>query len=342
MDLYPSEEQQSLIKVASRITASLAPESGEMLTDLAPDQWRAVADSGWFSIGIPPDIGGDGGGLADLALVFKEVGRTAVPGPLLFTALAAHVAAHTGAEFAADLMEGRMRAGVSFSSPDENPARCLVFGNGEFDVVLDIDEVACTVVLRSAVGVGWMMLDSVDPALGVRSGVLGADLGRLDGEEARKVLLRAAVLTSAVLAGNAAGTAAMSADYAKVRHQFGKPIGSFQAVSHKCADMSIRATAAMAAVDLAAVTLDEATADPESAPDLARTVAAARMFSEEAALVNARDNIQNHGAIGFTTEHTAHRYLKMARAYTQLFMPRSEQIDAIAGRPRIEMEREKA
>jgi alkylation response protein AidB-like acyl-CoA dehydrogenase len=124
---------------------------------------------------------------------------------------------------------------------------------------------------------------------------------------------RADMLAAAMLAGIAERTLAMSVDYARVRVQYGKPIGTFQAVKHRCADMAVRAEAAWAITALAAVGVD---AELSSARFDAT---AALCVASGAALENARDNIQNHGAIGFTDEHSAQRYLKRAHLLTSLW-----------------------
>jgi alkylation response protein AidB-like acyl-CoA dehydrogenase len=109
------------------------------------------------------------------------------------------------------------------------------------------------------------------------------------------------------MAGLAEATCAMSVEYAKEREQFGQPIGSFQAVKHRCADMAARAEAAITQTRWAALTVDA------SGPDGAFEVEAARVMATRAALTNSEVNVQNHGGIGFTWEHPAHRYVTRAR-----------------------------
>jgi alkylation response protein AidB-like acyl-CoA dehydrogenase len=114
-----------------------------------------------------------------------------------------------------------------------------------------------------------------------------------------------------MLAGLAEQVRDASAAYAKVRVQFGRPIGSFQAVKHRCADMALRAEAAWAQTEVAALRF----AAPGAAA--AFDVAAAKVVAVDAAIRNARDNIQNHGGIGFTAEHPAHLFLKRAHVLEQ-------------------------
>src|SRR5262249_59097172 len=92
----------------------------------------------------------------------------------------------------------------------------------------------------------------------------------------------------------------MSVEYGKVRQQFGRPIGSFQAIKHRCADMAVRAEVARSVVTYAAVAL------AEGDPDAARHAGIAKALAGNAALANATDNIQNHGGMGYTCEAHAH------------------------------------
>jgi len=115
------------------------------------------------------------------------------------------------------------------------------------------------------------------------------------------------VLVAAELAGIATATADQSTQYAKDREQFGQPVGGFQAVKHRCADMAVRAEAATSLVRYASLAVRDGHHDARFHAEAARAVAAA------AAVDNAQINVQNHGGIGFTWEHTAHRYVTRAQ-----------------------------
>jgi alkylation response protein AidB-like acyl-CoA dehydrogenase len=119
-------------------------------------------------------------------------------------------------------------------------------------------------------------------------------------------------------------TLEMSVEYGKVRQQFGRPIGSFQAVKHRCADMAVRAEVARSLTTYAAVALRDGEADAT------RHVRAAKALAADAALVNAGDNVQNHGGMGFTWESDAHLYLKRAWVLEHAFGTRVQQLDALA------------
>jgi len=109
-----------------------------------------------------------------------------------------------------------------------------------------------------------------------------------------------------------------------VRQQFGRPIGSFQAVKHRCADMAVRAEVARSLTTFAAVALAEG---EETAP---RHVAAAKVLATDAALANAADNVQNHGGMGFTWEADAHLYLKRAWLLEHALGTRAAHLDRLA------------
>ncbi len=147
--------------------------------------------------------------------------------------------------------------------------------------------------------------------------------GRLVGGPAEARIWRRAqlVLGGALLVGLAAGTMEMAVAYAKQREQFGKPIGSFQAVKHMCADMLVAAETARAAVYAAAVTIDQ----PEVG-DADRAAAGAGVLAVEAAIKNGKTSIQVHGGMGFTWEVPAHLYLMRARVLSVTIGP----IDALA------------
>ena len=129
------------------------------------------------------------------------------------------------------------------------------------------------------------------------------------------VLDRAMTALAAEQAGAARACLEASAAYARERHQFGRPIGSFQAVKHKCADMLVKVELAQAAATEAA---RAAAGDPDAAP-LAQAAAVAHAVCSESLMFVAAENIQVHGGIGFTWEHPAHLYFRRAKASQLMF-----------------------
>jgi alkylation response protein AidB-like acyl-CoA dehydrogenase len=148
-----------------------------------------------------------------------------------------------------------------------------------------------------------------------------------------------ALLTAALQVGHAAETLDLAVAYAKDRHQFGKPIGSFQAVKHMCADMLVRAEVARASVHAAACLADDADVVATEAlaagcaprTFLERAVRGAKVLADEAALGNARGAIQVHGGMGFTWEVPLHLHLKRSRVLSTTFGTPAEQAAAMAG-----------
>jgi alkylation response protein AidB-like acyl-CoA dehydrogenase len=134
----------------------------------------------------------------------------------------------------------------------------------------------------------------------------------------------ATVLAAAEAVGVAERTLEASVAYAKVRQQFGKPIGSFQAVKHRCADMAVRAEVARSVTTYASVAIRDAEPGAERYARVAKTLATS------AAIANASDNVQNHGGMGYTWEADAHLFLKRAWLLEHTFGTRAAHLDALA------------
>jgi alkylation response protein AidB-like acyl-CoA dehydrogenase len=294
--------------------------------------WREAAGLGWLGLGLPESAGGAGYGVPEEMLLFQELGRAVVPGPWLGTVLAARALAATAERAPLDeILAGRRRVAVV-----DDPGGGLSGGgalDGEAPLVLDaacadtllvLEAERVWLVASNAPGVRIDHSPSMDPTrriarvvfAGVRATSLDADASRLR--------LEGVVLSAAEALGVAERTVEMSVEYAKVREQFGKPIGAFQAIKHRCADMAVRAEAARSSVSYAAVALGEGTEGVQ------RHVAMAKVLATDAAIVNATDNIQNHGGMGYTWESDAHLYLKRARLLEHCFGTRAAHLDALA------------
>jgi alkylation response protein AidB-like acyl-CoA dehydrogenase len=298
VDLLPTAEQDEI--VAS--VRAVLEDRHALGAALDETLWSAAVEQGWFAIGLPEDLGGVGYSLAEEALVFEEIGRAAAPGPFLATALAARVAAEGGApELATELIGGARRAALA---------------EPEGDGVRVTDHVGSTIALLLDDEVSLVSLDDVEvdeqPSIDVLVPLATAatPTSRLAvAADPAAIRRRATVLVAAQLAGIAEATASQSVAYAKDREQFGQPIGGFQAVKHRCADMAVRADMASSQVRWAALATERGQSDAAFHAEAAAVVAI------DAALANASINIQNHGGIGFTWEHTAHRYLTRARMW---------------------------
>ncbi|MEZ5709222.1 MAG: acyl-CoA dehydrogenase family protein [Blastomonas sp.] len=278
MDLTPNEEQQMLRE------ASIDWLNGNMPLDAArtrdPGLWGGMAEMGWLDMTLP-EMGLDHG---SEALVFAELGRFLAPVGAIATAVSRRWAGDTE------------RAALAI--PSANGLRLLDPDNTDSALGL-WDGKAGTVTLRSAPE-ARVSLD-----LTTRQAVLD------DAPEPAIINDPRAALHLALLAaayGVGCGDAArdMAVEYAKIREQFGKPIGSFQGIKHPVADMAVRCAVARSQLYYAACALD---ADDSDAPF---HVAAAKRLADRAALENGRMNIQVHGGIGMTDEAQPHLLLKRA------------------------------
>ena len=268
------------------------------------DGWRSLGEAGVFSLRLPENRGGVGLGMTEAAIVFEELGRFLVPGPLVATHLAAGIVpgAETG-ERVVTIVDGP-----------------LVAHAAEADAALALDD-RVIVVDGELDGED---IEPLDPLTPIRS-IEGRPYAGLSVDIDPEVLRRhGAALTAALSSGIATRTVDLAVDYAKERMQFDRPIGSFQAVKHLCADMLVRAEVARAAVDAAGVLLDEESDDASGA------VSTAKLLASEAALANSKSCIQVHGGMGFTWEVDAHLYLKRAAVLATQFGGVDHQADVVA------------
>jgi alkylation response protein AidB-like acyl-CoA dehydrogenase len=262
---------------------------------LDADSWRALADAGVFSLRLPEDEGGVGLGMTQAVIVFEELGRALVPGPLVGT----HVTRTQGAP-------------EEILTLIERGDAVIPWLRGS-DVVAALDAEGVWLISKSEIESvpSPSPLDPLTPLDRVISLPQGKRIA--GAATADSLRTQRAVLTAAYLVGIAAAETDLAVAYAKDRKQFGRPIGSFQAIKHICADMLVRAEVARAAVYAAGVHLDG-----NGDGDVARAVTGATLLAEEAAFANGKACVQVHGGMGFTWEIDAHLYLKRATALTAL------------------------
>jgi len=267
--------------------------------------WAALSDLGAFTVAVPESDGGVGLGWAEATIVFEELGRAAVPGPLIGTAVAR---VHGIGDVVVGLVE---RAG---------PA--LVEHAGGLDALLVLDE-ATTTVVRAPLG-GDQVPRPLDPLTPV---TIVTELPEGDPVTAAAGTIRreAALLAAAQQVGLADAAVALAVAYAGERQQFGRPIGSFQALKHLLADAAVGVEVARAAVHAAGVTLDEG-GDAGGH----HSVSAARLVASDAARRATAACIQVHGGIGYTWELDAHLFLKRVLVLDQTPMTPEAAREAIA------------
>jgi alkylation response protein AidB-like acyl-CoA dehydrogenase len=334
MDLTPSPEQDAVRDAIRTMLRDRMPSERVRAVLASGDPvdrpfWRQAAALGWLGLALPESAGGAGYGLPEAMLLFTELGRALVPGPWLGSVVGAHALA--GTPQCAGVLEGALLVALV-----DDPGDALGQGDtldGEAAGVLDADRVDGFVVVGSrrvrwtasgAPGLVTTASLSMDPTrrIGtVRARRVPATVLDADASALRRT---ATVLVAAEAVGVAERTLEMSVEYAKVRQQFGKPIGTFQAIKHRCADMATRTEVARAVVVYAAVAV------AESVPDADAHVHGAKALATDAAIENATDNVQNHGGMGYTWESDAHLYLKRARVLEHVCGTRFAHLDAIA------------
>jgi alkylation response protein AidB-like acyl-CoA dehydrogenase len=325
VDFELSEDEEALAEGIRALCAGRFPlerlraaEDGDGLLDV--EGWGELAEAGVFSLRVPEADGGVGLGMAAGAVVFEELGRALVPGPLLATHLAAGIV-----EGAA---EGKTVVGAVRRPPTSGPAALvptLVGHLPSLGVLVVVGDEGLTAVDPADLG-GVRIeipLDPLSPLWRVDRLPEGRPIG--GPTEAGNWRRAQSVLGGAQLVGLATANLEMAVGYAKQREQFGKPIGSFQAVKHLCADMLVAAETARAAVHAAAVTIDQpGVGDPD------RAAAGAGLLAAEAAIKNGKTSIQVHGGMGFTWEVPAHLYLMRARAVAEAIGPLDDLAELVA------------
>ena len=308
--------------------------------------WKEMAQLGWLGLSLPEEHGGSGLGMVETAILLEELGRAAYPGPYWPTMLAAHAIAAAGtdpqkARWLGAIAGGSARATLALldTDLDWNPeavatraektasgwrltgVKRYVAWSHVADVVL--------VPARAPEGVSLFLVDPLAPGLtsspvqsmdpGLRLAQLTFDQVPVRGDEVLgapgsagprllRLLRRAGVGAAAEMLGAARRCLDMAVSYAKVREQFGQPIGSFQAIRHKCADMLLEVENSHSAVYYAAWALDAGADDAEAAASIAKA------YVGDASRKVCGDAIQVHGGIGFTWEFDLHMYFKRAKA----------------------------
>ncbi len=324
-----------------------------METENGYDQavWKQMGEQlGLQGLAIPEEHGGSGFGYVELVVVVEEMGRSLLCAPYFSTvALAANLLLAAGDEAASNDYLPALASGASIGTValaeasgrwDEAGVTLEASPSGGRDWTLDGEKRYVTdghvadlvlVVARTAAGVSVFAvergaagfdatpvttMDQTRKQATLRFSGTPARLVGTDGQgwaAVSKMLDKAAVALAAEQVGGAQRVLEMAVDYAKVRVQFGRPIGSFQAIKHKCADMLLEVESAKSAAYYAGWAASE---DNDELPVVASL---AKSYCSEAYFHAAAENIQVHGGIGFTWEHPAHLYFKRAKSSELLF-----------------------
>ncbi|WP_421842704.1 acyl-CoA dehydrogenase [Mycobacterium sp.] len=352
MPIAITSEHQALAESVRSLVARAVPSevlhaAMETPIENPPPYWRGAVEQGLTSVHLAESVGGQGFGILELAVVLAEFGYGAVPGPFVPSAIAsALISAHdpdakmlatlaTGATIAAYALDSGLTAtrqgdtlvirGEVRAVPAAAQASVLVLpvaiDSSEEWVVLHVEQLEIEPVKS---------LDPLRPIAHVRANAVNvgdeAVLSNLSRTAAHALI---ATLLSAEAVGVARWATDTASEYAKIREQFGRPIGQFQAIKHKCAEMVAHTERATAAVWDAARAIDEArqsggsaTASEATAVEFATAVAAT--LAPTAAQRCTQDCIQVHGGIGFTWEHDTNVYYRRALMLAACFGRGSE------------------
>jgi alkylation response protein AidB-like acyl-CoA dehydrogenase len=320
MDFRLSEDQQALRDGVRTFCEGRV--GVEQLRELEQKQaldtglWGELAEMGVFQLRVPEAQGGVGLGAADSVLVFAELGRRLVPGPLVWTHLAAGLVDGAGEGHA-------VVGGLDLTTDDEGPLLIEHLDGLHALLVLRPDGVERVDPRQIEAQPVEIPLDPLTPLHQARALPAGKRIG--SAEDAAQLRLLGAAFCAAQLLGIAETTLELATDYAKKREQFARPLGSFQAVKHLLSDMFVRQEVARASCYAAGVTLDDPTVG-----DVERAVRGATLNAGEAALRNARSCVQIHGGMGYTWEVPAHYYLKRTWVLENVFGTCEEHAEALA------------
>lgn len=326
----------------------------------APDRdtWRRLAaELGAAGLNIPEEYGGSGSAPSESLLVAEEIGRALYGGPYLSTVvLAANAIVLSGdqaiaSEFLPGIASGEYTAALATidhgrdrstapapaaTSKGEGwavtgEARRVIDGVDADHILVEASTPSGrSLFLLEGSGVERLTVESLDPTRRLATIVLDSAPARLVGRDgqADEILAALKPIVSLTLAAEAVGGADRAihdtVEYAKVRHQFGKPIGAFQAVKHRCAEMRVRLDGSRAGIRHAGTVL------VEGGEDLDLLASVVKVFATRSYFRTAADMIQLHGGIGFTWEHSAHLHFKRAKSLEILGGTHSELRSAIA------------
>jgi alkylation response protein AidB-like acyl-CoA dehydrogenase len=351
-----SDDQEALRDGARELLAGLAaPERVRVVVEAGggydADLWAAMVDQGWPGVALAEEHGGLGLGTVEIAVLLEEIGRHAAPAPFASTVLVIEALVAAGvAEDAARLAGGDAIGCVAWSRRAD-AVRAVPEGDGwtltgrPEPVAFAPSAAVAVAVAQTPDGPGLFSVDldtvgrpPAEPAMD-RTRELGwlnldaTPARRLGDADAVAALTdRGATFASAEMLGGAARALELSVEYAKDRVQFGRPIGSFQAIKHRCADMLVdvegmRSTTYWAAWCIGA-------GDPEASV----AASTAKIWCTDASKRVMASSLQVHGGIGFTWEHDLHLFLKRAQLDQLSFGDASYHRERLAGllRPRVE------
>ncbi|HEX7288299.1 MAG TPA: acyl-CoA dehydrogenase family protein [Candidatus Angelobacter sp.] len=329
-----SESQQILKDTARKFFAGECPMAQTrklMETDAAydPALWQKMTEQGFTGIIVPEEFGGMGLGKVELALLMEEAGYALLPGPLFSTIMAGAVLHACGSteqkkKYLLPICNGDSRATVAFVEAGASwnrsdlkitgekltGTKLFVTDAGVADLILVVARNGVFAVHAKASGINVQPMKGMDLTRKIYSvECKNSPAERLsNGEGLERALEIATAALAAEMVGGMQRVLETTVAYAKTRKQFGKPIGSFQAVQHMCADMYLETESARSAAYYAAWSLQE------NAPDASLAVSIAKMYVSDVSRTVGNRGIQVHGGMGFTWENDLHLYYRRAKA----------------------------
>ncbi len=319
-----TDDQQAIKRtanefLAARFTAERRRELAEA-GEYDDAIWQEMSELGWPGIFVAEEHGGQELGTTELAILSEELGYALAPSPFLSNAAAGLLVARAGS----DEQKARLLPGVASG---EALGTVGVVSGGVAPLVPDAAQASFVVLVdngRASLleGVAAEPQDTIDSTRRYAR-VEAADGEPLEGD-LQAGLDRVAVAVSAELTGVAQRAMEMATEYAREREQFGRPIGAYQAVAHRCAEMLLETESARATMLFAAYAADY---EPESLPLAAAT---AKSCASDAGWKVTASSLQVHGGIGFTWEHDLHFFLKRAKADAHLYGTAAEHRERVA------------
>ncbi len=340
-----TEEQNELRSTAARFldeksSSAIVRELMESEQGFDDGTWKQMADLGWFGMAIPEECGGIGFGFVEVTVLMEEMGKKLLPAPYFSSVvLGANAILNAGSEdqrkeLLPGIADGTTRAALAFVEPNgkwelEGIEATVSGGKLTGEKSFVVDGATANLLIVAAKEDGDVNLYVVDPdAEGVtRTPLQTLDMTRKQAKISfsntpatllgtkgtgaaalTKTLDQAAAALSAEMVGGSQQCLDMSTQYAKERYQFGRPIGSFQAIKHKCANMLMEVEMARSAAYYAGWAAAE---DPD---ELSLAASLSKAYCSDAFFHAAAENIQIHGGIGFTWEHDAHLYFRRAKS----------------------------
>jgi alkylation response protein AidB-like acyl-CoA dehydrogenase len=330
MDFGLSDDQRAIQRTARDLLGERArPERVREMAEAGRSDdalWRELSELGWPGIAVAEEHGGQGLGMVELSILCEELGRSLAPVPFLPSAMAAALIEQAGSREQRERWLPSLASGETLGAVGsaEGGVAGLVIGAAQADVLVLLEEERSARLFAPAEA-EVSVVRSIDPTRSAARVTVPDDAGEALAGDVAAGVDRSLVAISSELVGVCDRALEMTVVYVKDRRQFGVPVGSYQAVSHRCAQMLLETEKARSNTAFGAWAAD---ADPER---LAEAAAMAKAAASEAGREVTASAIQAHGGIGFTWEADVHWLYKRAQLDAALLGGASQQRARVAG-----------